>query len=232
METVKMEMHFISRLLDFSPYIKSLTCFYLHTIHNNHVKGLGNLHALWLAYKWEELATITHILSEEGMAQHPLIRRAREGAGLSQTTGKRCTFVDACKPSLNAQAADRYIWQGGYVECCGYHPSGSRHFISPGSMNVDVMAHNSVPTPRTVLRQSLHAPSMGVRMRLSQGQSSGLNSGHLGRATQIPELFVALAEALPAPPSWFNFSLCTIQLPSLLLLLPRAPYLLKPAPHL
>lgn len=161
MKTVKLEMNFISRLLDFSPYIKSLTYFYLHTTHNNHLRGLGNLHALWLAYKWEELATITHILSEEGMAQHPLIRRAREGAGLSQTTGKRHTLVDACKPSLNAQAADRYIWLGGYIECCGYHPSESRHFISPGSMNVGYDGSQLSPFPQNCSPAKLTCPLHG-----------------------------------------------------------------------
>ena len=34
---------------------------------------------LWLAYKWEKLAAIIHILSEENLAQHLLRGRAREG---------------------------------------------------------------------------------------------------------------------------------------------------------
>jgi len=44
---------------------------------------------LWLAYKWEKLAAIMHILSEENLAQHLLRERAREGADFILDHGEK-----------------------------------------------------------------------------------------------------------------------------------------------
>ena len=44
---------------------------------------------LWLAYKWEKLAAIMHILSEENLAQHLLRGRAKEGADFILDHGEK-----------------------------------------------------------------------------------------------------------------------------------------------